>query len=199
MTWDIQNVISWLMSLWLWPLVIFFAVLFGWYVITIYNKLAKRKINIENAFSDVDVYLKSRFNLVDNIVATVKWYASHEKDVFMEVTKARNIYNQASSDNEKIQADGMLSNTLKSLFAVSESYPDLKADKNFLQLQNEMSRLENDIIWARKYYNAMVNDYTLTQQTFPSNIINKIFWFPKKEYFRIEDEQKRQNPEVSFS
>ncbi|NOZ44385.1 MAG: LemA family protein [bacterium] len=168
-------------------------------IVILYNKLVKIKNNVKNSFADVDVQIKARFNLVDNLVNTVKGYAKHEREVLENVTKARTSFMDAKDTKGKLEADNMLSGALKSLFAVSENYPDLKANQNFLQLQEELSDLENKIAAARRYYNASVKEYDNALESFPSNIIANIFGFKKmKKYFETKEEEKAV-PKVDFS
>ena len=168
-------------------------------LIVMYNKLVKLKNNVENSFADIDVQLKNRFNLVDNLVNTVKGYAKHEKEVLENVTKARTSFMDAKDNQGKLEADNMLSGALKSLFAVSENYPDLKANQNFMQLQTELSDLENKIAAARRYYNSSIKEYDNALEAFPTNVIANIFNFKKmKDYFEAEEEAK-EVPKVDFS
>lgn len=169
------------------------------YIIALYNALVRLKNNVDNAFADIDVQLKARFSLVDNLVNTVKGYASHEKTVLENVTKARTDFMNAQSPADKMAADNMLTGALKSLFAVSENYPDLKANQNFLQLQTELSDLENKIAAARRFYNASVKELHTKIETFPSNMIAGMFGFSKREYFEITDEAEKATPKVDFS
>lgn len=168
-------------------------------LIGLYNRFVKMKNNVENSFADIDVQLKARFDLVGNLVNTVKWYAAHEKDLFESVTQARTNYNNAKGDDEKVAADNMLTGTLKTLFAVAENYPQLKADQNFMQLQTELSDLENKIAAARRYYNSSVKEYDNALEAFPGNIVAGIFNFKKaKDYFATEEAQKNA-PVVDFT
>ncbi len=167
-------------------------------VVFSYNSLVRAKNTVENAFSDIDVQLKNRFDVVENLVNTVKWYAEHEKSLLENITKSRTAYMNAKDDNEKIKADNMLSSTLKSLFAVAENYPDLKANQNFLDLQNKLYDLENKIAASRRYYNSAVREYENKRETFPSNIIANLFGFKEKLYFELNSEEERQTPKVKF-
>ncbi len=179
----------------IWLVVVAFI---GLFFVWLYNKLVKLKNRIENAFSDVDVQLKNRFDLVENLVNTVKWYAKHEKEVFENVTKARTSFLNAGDRWWKLQADNMLTWALKSLFAVAEDYPDLKANEGFLSLQAELSDLENKIASARRYFNSAIREYDNALEVFPSNIVAWMFWFKKeKDYFQADEEEK-QTPKVEF-
>jgi LemA protein len=166
-------------------------------LILLYNKLVKLRNRSENAWHQIDVQLQKRADLIPNLVETVKGYAAHEKRVFEEVTKARSIYSQAGTVQEKAQATNMLTGALKTLFAVAENYPELKANQNFLLLQEELSGIESKIAYARQFYNDVVLSFNNAQQVFPSNIIANWFGFKPKEYFEIE-ESKRDVPKVDF-
>jgi len=168
------------------------------YTIAKYNILVKLRNNIRNAFADIDVQMKLRFDLIENLVNTVKWYATHEKDTLEKLTKARTNFMNAGSTNEKLVADNMLSWALKSLFAVSENYPDLKANQNFLQLQTELSDIENKIASSRRFFNSSTNEYNSSIESFPTSIIAKIFWFKKEEFFAITEEKEKATPKVQF-
>ena len=168
--------------------------------ITIYNKLVRLRTTVKSSWSDIDVQLKKRYDLVPNLVETVKGYAAHEKTVFEEVTEARSFAMKASSPADKAKAENMFSETLKSLFAVSEAYPELKANANFMQLQSQLKELEDNIEYARRYYNAVVRDYNILTETFPSNIIAAQFKFAKEEFFELEEPAAERKPvKVSFS
>ena len=168
--------------------------------ITFYNKLVRLRNTVKSSWSDIDVQCKKRYDLVPNLVETVKGYASHEKTVFEKVTQARSMAMQASSPAEMAKAENMLRDTLKSLFAVAEAYPELKANANFLQLQSQLQELENNIEYARRYYNAIVLDYNITIESFPSNLIASSFNFKQAELFQLEaPEAERKPAKVSFS
>jgi LemA protein len=145
------------------------------YIIGLYNGLVTLKHNIDNAFADIDVQLKQRMDLIPNLVETVKGYATHEQGTLEKVIEARTKYMNAGSLEDKLGASDMLSGALKSLFALSENYPDLKANTNFLQLQSELSDLENKIAAARRYYNSAIKEYNVALESFPSNLIAKNF------------------------
>ena len=180
------------------PYLIWAIVLLVLLLVILYNKLVRLKNNVENSFADIDVQLKARFNLVDNLVNTVKGYAKHEKEVLENVTKARTSFMDAKGPKGKMEADNMLTGALKSLFAVAENYPDLKANANFLELQEELSDLENKIAAARRYYNSSIREYDNALEVFPSSIIANIFNFKKmKNYFEAEEEEKKV-PKVDF-
>ncbi|MFI5324264.1 MAG: LemA family protein [Thermodesulfobacteriota bacterium] len=165
----------------------------------IYNGLVKLRNTSEQAWSDVDVQLKRRYDLVPNLVETVKGYASHEKDTFEKVVEARNMAMQATSPEDKAKAENVLQSTLKSLFALAEAYPDLKANQNFIQLQTELANIEDQIQLSRRYYNAVVRDLNTKVESVPSNIVANMFNFQKKEYFELDSAEERKAPQVSFS
>lgn len=168
------------------------------YVIMQYNRLVALRNNRENAFADIDVQLKLRFDLVPNLIETVKWYATHEKSVFENVSNARAAFVGAGNADEKIEANNMLTWALKSVFALSEAYPDLKANTNFLQLQNELSDIENKISSARRFFNSATNEFNTYLQGFPTNVFAGIFGFKAATMFQIENEAERENVKVSF-
>lgn len=168
------------------------------YVLFAYNSLVKRRNQVNEAWSDIDVQLKRRHNLIPNIIETVKGYATHERNTLDSVTKARTEALNASSPADQAQAENMLSSTLKTLFAVSEQYPDLKANTNFLELQRELSDTENKIQASRRFYNGVVRDYNTAIETVPTNMVASLFSFTKREFFELEDEAERAVPKVGF-
>ena len=168
------------------------------WVIATYNRFIRLKNSIEEAFSTMDVYLKKRYDLIPNLVETVKGYASHEKETLERVMKARNIAMGATTMEDKVAGENMLSGTLKSLFAVAEAYPDLKANANFMELQGELRRMEDEIANSRKYYNAVVKTYNTKREVFPSVIIAGLFGFGKKPLFEVSDAEERENVKVQF-
>jgi LemA protein len=169
-------------------------------VIAAYNKLVTLKNQIGNSYADMDVQMKMRFDLVDNLVNTVKGYASHEKDTLENITKARTSFMGATGPADKAAADSQMSGALKSLFAVSENYPDLKANTNFLQLQTQLTDIETQIAGSRRYYNATIKDYNNALMSFPSNILAKTFGFTQEgEYFAVANESEKAAPKVDFS
>jgi LemA protein len=182
-----------------WTLIIILGivVIIALWFISSYNRFISFKNKIEEAFSTMDVYLKKRYDLIPNLVETVKGYAKHESGTFEAVVQARNIAVNAKTVEERAQGENMLSGTLKSLFAVTENYPELKANQGFLDLQNQLSVIENDILNSRKYYNALVRDFNTMRESFPSNLVAGIFNFEKKPLFEIEGEE-RQNVKVQF-
>ena len=163
-------------------------------VISIYNKLVRLRNTVKSSWSDIDVQLKKRFDLVPNLVETVKGYASHEKTVFEKVTQARSMAMQATSPADMAKAENMLRDTLKTLFAVAEAYPELKANANFLQLQSQLQEMENNIEYARRYYNAVVRDYNILIESFPSNLVASQFGFKQEELFQLEAPEVERKP-----
>lgn len=178
-----------------------FVIIAGLYSVTLYNKLVSLKNRVGEAWSGIDVQLKKRYDLIPNLVNTVKGYAAHESGTFEKVIQARNMAMSASgsgSISDQVQAENMLSGTLKSLFALAENYPELKANTNFSQLQDSLSDIEDQLSNARRYYNALVRDNNTAVEAFPSNIIANSFNFEKFAFFEIENDQERTNPTVSF-
>lgn len=163
-----------------------------------YNSLVKHRNQVKEAWSDIDVQLKRRHNLIPNLVETVKGYATHERSTLDSVTQARSQAMSASSPQEHAKAENMLSETLKSLFAVSEQYPDLKANTNFLELQRELSDTENKIQASRRFYNTTVRDYNTAIESVPTNILAALFSFKPTEFFELENEAEKAVPKVSF-
>lgn len=173
-------------------------VLFVIALIGIYNSLVRKRNRVEEAWSDIEVQLKRRYDLIPNVVETVKGYATHEKSLFENVTKARTQAMGAQTMEEHAKAENFLSNTLKSLFAVAENYPDLKANANFLDLQRELADTENKIQAARRFYNGNVRDYTITIESFPSNVVAGMFSFTKRDFFELESAAEKEPVKVSF-
>jgi len=159
--------------------------------IIIYNSLVTLKTRSEEAWSDIGVQLKRRYDLIPNLVSSVKSYAKHEKGVFEEVTKARANAMDAGTINDKVKAENELSKTLKSIFAVAENYPQLKANENYLNLQEELTDTENKIEASRRFYNANVRDYNIKIKSFPSNVFAGMFHFQAKQLFEVEASQKK--------
>ncbi|MCI0469554.1 MAG: LemA family protein [Nitrospirae bacterium] len=181
--------------------VIFAILLIGVFAaIAIYNRLVRLRNTVQSSWSDIDVHLKKRYDLVPNLVETVKGYAAHEKTVFEKVTEARSMAMQAAAPADKAKAENMLRDTLKSLFAIAEAYPELKANANFIQLQTQLKDIEDNIEGARRYYNAVVRDYNTLIESFPSNLIATNFKFEKGEFFELESAEVERKPvKVSFS
>ncbi len=166
------------------------VVLLVLWIVGIYNGLITLKNRVDEAWSDIDVQLKRRYDLIPNLVETVKGYATHERELFEKVTQARTQAMGAGTVAEKGQAENMLSGTLKSLFAVSENYPELKANQNFLELQRELTDTEDKIQASRRFYNGNVRDFNIKIEVFPDMIIAKQLGFTKREFFEIEQKEK---------
>jgi len=167
-------------------------------VVGIYNRLVRMRNRCENAWAQVDVQLRRRYDLIPNLVETVKGYAKHEREVFQKVTEARAKAINAQTVKGQGEAENMLTGALKSLFAVVENYPELKANQNFLMLQEELAGTEGKIAYARQFYNDLVMRFNTKQQVFPSNMIASMFNFKEKDYFEIEEEEARRPVEVKF-
>lgn len=173
--------------------------IFALWAIAAYNKFVGLVHRADEAWADIETQLKRRYDLIPNLIETVKGYAKQESSVLENVTKARSQAMQAGGNaHDKGEAENMLSGALKSLFAVSEAYPDLKSNQNFLQLQNELADTENKIQAARRFYNGNVRDLGIAVDSFPGNIIAKMFNFAKKEFFELEEEAARQPVAVKF-
>jgi LemA protein len=179
-------------------LILGILVVLGLWVVMIYNGLIRLKVRTNEAWSDIDVQLKRRYDLIPNLINTVKGYATHERELFEKVTQARANAMNAQNPEEKGQAENMLTGALKSLFAVSENYPDLKANENFLELQRELSDTENKIQAARRFYNGNVRDLNTKIQVFPDSIVANMLKIGKREFFEIEEPVEREKPEVKF-
>jgi LemA protein len=171
-------------------IIVVVLVLFLVYIVAIFNGLVQLKNRVSEAWSDIDVQLKRRYDLIPNLVNTVKGYAAHESGVFEKVTEARANAMQAGTTVDKAQAENALTDTLKSLFAVAEAYPDLKANTNFLELQRELSDTENKIQASRRFYNGNVLELNNKIDMFPSNIIANMFAFTKREFFEAAEGEK---------
>ena len=172
-------------------------VLIIWFIGT-YNVLIVRRNRVKESWSDIEVQLKRRYDLIPNLVNAVKGYAAHEKGVFEEVTRARSAAIGARTPQEHGQAENMLAGALKSLFAVAEAYPDLKASNNFGKLQDELSDTENKIQAARRFYNSNVLSYNTRTETVPTNIVASLFGFTKEQFFEISDASQKEPVKVSF-
>jgi LemA protein len=183
------------LMIWIPVIIVVLLVVFLWFT---YNSLVNRKTRVDESWAGIDVQLKRRSSLIPNLVETVKGYAAHEKEVFERVTEARASLMNAGSPKEKAEADNMLSGTLKSLFAVSENYPELKANENFLGLQRDLSDTEDKIAYARQFYNSNVRDYNIKTKVFPNVLLANMFGFKSAEFYEAENEA-RQDVSVSFS
>ena len=180
----------------LWIILIILVLIVG-FVISVYNGLVRSKMNVENAWSQIDVQLQRRFDLIPNFVETVKGYMSHEKETLEKITELRTSKKKKKSVNDKINLDNEISSTLKTIMAVSENYPELKANENFMKLSEELTNTENKISFSRQFYNDTVTIYNTKLQAFPSNIIAGMFNFTRSELFKT-DEASRQNVKVDF-
>jgi len=170
-------------------------------IISMYNGLIKLKNRVDEAWSDIDVQLKRRYDLIPNLVETVKGYASHEQSTLEKVIQARNMAMTAQSGGDaakQAEAENMLSGTLKSIFALAENYPDLKANQNFLELQRELTDTEDKIQASRRFYNGNVRDYNTKLEVFPTNMLAGILGFAKRAFFEIADEKEREAVQVKF-
>lgn len=178
--------------------IIVLIVLIVLWLVLAYNGLVRLRQQAREAESDIDVQLKRRFDLIPNLMETVKGYVSHERQTLESVTRARTQFTAAKNTREQIEADNFLSNTLKTLFAVSENYPDLKANVNFLDLQRELADTENKIQASRRFYNANVRDLNIAIEQFPTNLIAGTFGFVKPEFFETEASGERGSVPVRF-
>lgn len=168
-------------------------------VIAMYNNLVRLRQKVRNSWSQIEVQLQRRFDLIPNLIETVKGYMKHEENVLTKVTEIRTSWANASSVGEKAELDNQLSGALKTIMAVSESYPDLKANQNFSELQQELQNTENKISFSRQFYNDSVTMYNMKLQTVPSNIIASIFNFEPEELFKAESDEARKNVKVDFN
>ncbi len=173
------------------------VILLALYVWSLYNGLVTESTQIDEAWGQIDIQLKRRTDLIPNLVETVKGYAKHEKTVFAEVTKARSALMGAKTPVETAKADNMLTGALKTMFAVAEAYPQLKANDGFIQLQKELSDTEDKVAYARQFYNTQLMEYNLKVKVFPNNMLANMFGFAEKEFFKTE-EAERKNVKVSF-
>ncbi len=182
-----------------WNLVILgIIVIFVIWLVLIYNQLIQYSQRVKEAESDIEVQLKRRADLIPNLVETVKAYAGHEREVLEKVTEARSALLNAQSLKDEIEADNMITSALKTLFAVAENYPDLKANQNFLELQRELRDAEDKIMASRRFYNSVVMEYNSFLQSFPTNIFVKLFNFKPVEYFELENVEEKEVPKVQF-
>ncbi len=172
-------------------------ILVTWWITT-YNKLIRLENDIDESYSTMDVYMKKRYDLIPNLVETVKGYVKHEKNVLEDVMKARYSCMTANSPEDKAKNEGLLAGTLKSLFAVAENYPTLQANKNFVELMNSLQNIETEIANSRKYYNGSVKLYNNKKETFPSNIVAKHYNFKDRVLFELSSLEERKTPKVEF-
>lgn len=177
----------------------FIVVLLLVYIVYVFNSLQRQNVLVDEAWSGIDVQLKKRFDLIPNIVETVKGYAKHEKETFEKIAGLRSAMMSANGPEEMGKLEGELRGTLKTLFAVAENYPELKANENFLQLQSTLETIETELESARRYYNGTVRDLNRMIVVFPTNIIAGFLKLKKREFFEVENEAERQNVKVDFS
>ena len=173
------------------------VILFAW-VAGAYNGLVRLRNQLENAWAQIDVQLKRRHDLIPNLVETVKGYAKHERETFEKVTQARNMAMSAKTVGERAEAENVLTGALKSLFAVAEAYPELKANQNFLGLQEELTSTENKISFSRQFYNDTVMTFNTRIEVFPTNFIAGMFHFTRHDFFEVKAEEEREAPKVQF-
>lgn len=179
-------------------IILLVIIVLGFWLMGIYNMLVRNKNLVNESWSGIDVQLKRRYDLVPNLIETVKGYAAHEKGVFEKVTQARAAAISAGGVSEKGQAENALAQTIRSLFAVAENYPDLKASQNFQELQKNLNEIEAEIQGARRYYNGCVRDYNIAIQVFPNNVVSGMFGFTSRDFFELEGAEEKQAPKVSF-
>lgn len=178
------------------PIVLLVALIL--FAITLYNGLVRLKVLVDEAWSGIDVQLKRRYDLIPNLVETVKGYAKHEKSTFEKIAELRSAAMKSDNVAEKSKLENQLTGALKTLFAVAENYPELKANQNFIELQTTLSEIEGEIQGARRYYNGAVRDYNTQIMVFPNNLIAGMLGFTKREFFEAEEEEKK-NVKVDFS
>ncbi len=181
------------------PIILGLIVIIGLWLVLSRNSFVSIKNQVEEAFATMDVYLKKRYDLIPNLVETVKGYATHESETFTKVTAARTAAMNATSIDEKIANENALSGTLKSLFAVAEAYPQLQANTNFMDLQQQLKMLEDEIANSRKYYNAVVRTMNTKVESFPSNLVASMFGFKKQPFFEVGSAEERENVQVKFN
>ena len=181
-----------------WMILLLVVALLAVFGVSIYNGLVKLRNLVEEAFSTMDVYLKKRYDLIPNLVETVKGYAKHDSDTLEAVISARNKAASANTDEARIAAEGDLSQVMGRLFALTESYPDLKANTNFMDLQAQLQKIETEIAQSRKYYNGTVKTYNIKREVFPNNLFASMFGFHKKPLYEVTNEAERENVKVSF-
>ena len=185
------------MSIYLWIIIVVLVLLILW-LVGVYNGLIRWRNRVKESWSDIDVQLKRRYNLIPNLVNAVKGYAAHEKEVFTNVTEARTRAMGTETPQAKAEAEKGLTGALKTLFAVAENYPQLRASENFQKLQDELTDTENKIQAARRFYNGNVRDFNTKQEVFPVNLLVPTLGFKKAEFFEIENEQEKMVPQVKF-
>lgn len=181
-----------------WIILIILAVIIIAFI-ALYNSLVTMRLRVKNAWSQIDVQLQRRFDLIPNLVETVKGYMTHEADVLTKVTDLRSSWSDAKTVDEKAKLDNELSDTLKTIMAVAENYPDLKANQNFSELQTELTNTENKISYSRQFYNDTVTRYNTKLEVFPSNIIASMFHFTAETLFEVDNQEARKNVKVDFN
>ncbi len=174
------------------------VVIIALWIVGSYNGLVRLRNQLENAWAQIDVQLKRRHDLIPNLVETVKGYAAHERGTLEAVIQARNMAVNAKSVADRAQAENVLSGALKSLFAVAEAYPELKANQNFMSLQEELTSTENKVAFSRQFYNDTVMTYNTRIEVFPTNVFANMFSFTRREFFEVKDEAEREAPKVAF-
>ncbi len=179
-------------------ILIAFIVIISIYGVGVYNKLVRKRSMMEEGWSGIDVQLKKRYDLIPNLIETVKGYAKHEQETLNQVIEARNTALKAEGIKAQTNAENQLNSALANVFALSEAYPDLKANTNFIQLQDQLSAIEGDIEKSRRYYNATVRENNIMVESFPSNIVANIAGFNLGEFFEIEEASQRATPQVKF-
>ena len=179
-------------------IIVVILIIFALWLVKAYNNFVKMKNKIEEAFATMDVYLKKRWDLVPNLVNTVKGYAAHEKETFEKIAGLRARSYESMSGNEKIEANQMMGSALSRLIATAEAYPELKANANFMDLQRQLTSIEDEIANSRKYYNGCVRQMNTSVESFPSNIIAVMFHFEKYKMYQVDDTAQRQNVTVDF-
>ena len=179
-------------------IILIVVLLFLFWLVSVYNGLIKARQKVNNAWSQIDVQLQRRFDLIPNLVETVKGYTKHEEKVFTDVAKLRTSWAGASSVKEKAELSNELSSALKTIMAVSESYPELKANENFLQMQEELQNTENKISYSRQFYNDTVTKYNTRLEVFPDTVIASMFHFEAAELFKVDSDEAKKNVKVSF-
>ena len=183
----------------MWWIILAIVVIIIIAIIAMYNSLVTMRQRVKNAWSQIDVQLQRRFDLIPNLVETVKVYMEHEADVLTKVTDLRSSWAEAKTVDEKAKLDNQLSESLKTIMAVAENYPDLKANQNFSELQTELTNTENKISYSRQFYNDTVTRYNIKLETFPSNVIASVFNFKSENLFEVDNQEARQNVKVDFN
>ena len=183
--------------MWIWIILGIIVLILLW-IVGVYNGLVKSRMKVKNAWSQIDVQLQRRFDLIPNLVETVKGYMKHEENTLTKVTELRSSWANATGVKEKAELDNALSGALKTIMAVSENYPELKANENFLKLQDELNNTENKLSFSRQFYNDTATMYNTKLEVVPSNIIASIFHFTAEELFKVDSEEARKNVKVDF-